>query len=114
MDGRTDEVVGGRQGRRKDTRQGRRGRGMEEGMETEASDPTPNLTILEECRMSTALHLVEFSSDLPQGAQLSLKINVVGAAYLHLFDQICIILFVLLCGLPGYFSSISFFLSRLS
>jgi hypothetical protein len=52
--------------------------------------PLGHLAILKERGVATAFHLVELSANLLQGAQLSLEIDVVGAASFHLFLQIVV------------------------
>ena len=50
--------------------------------------PLGNFTILEEGRFAVTFHLVELATDLLQGTQLSLKVDIIATARLHLLHQI--------------------------
>mmetsp|Transcript_94804 Transcript_94804/g.149337 ORF Transcript_94804/g.149337 Transcript_94804/m.149337 type:complete len:234 (-) Transcript_94804:1104-1805(-) len=72
--------------------------------------PFGNFAILEEACVSIAFQLVQFTTNLFQCTQLRLKVDVVSAACLHLFQQISIQLCILCIRLAGYLSRICFFL----
>jgi hypothetical protein len=73
--------------------------------------PFGNFTVLEEGGVATTLHLVQLTTDLLQGTQLGLEVDIVSAASLHLLVQIQVQLTVLCRCLSGSLSSSGFLVS---
>merc|ERR1719253_996130 len=72
--------------------------------------PLRDFAILEESRVSTTFEFIELASNLFQRTQLRLEGDVVVAAFLHLRDQVCVILIILLVCLTGDLTSSTLFL----